>query len=68
MGDSSLSTYSLTALRISGDPLKIYYHKVVRFNLLMDCAQRRPASGWKSAEPMEQARSVCSIVAIKLQY
>jgi len=30
----------------------------------MDGAQRRPASGWKSAEPMEQARSVCSIAKI----
>jgi len=30
----------------------------------MDGAQRRPASGWKSAEPMEQARSVCSIALL----
>jgi len=52
---------NITALRISGDPLKIYFHKVVRFSRLMDSAQRRPVSGWKSAEPMEQARSACSI-------
>jgi len=55
----------LTALRISGDPLKIYFHKVVRFSRLMDGAQRRPVSGWQYAEPMEQARSVCSIAQLR---